>query len=149
MGRPISEQRFGPAVIVLDTHAWIRWLHPELGPSLPPKLREWLESVETPFAVSIISCLEVSQLVKKKRIELPMPLPQWFDVALQDSGITYLSLSPGLIHASTQLPDIHLDPADRIIIATAQERDAYLLTRDENIRRYPNLQTVWDNPPGM
>jgi len=134
-------------MIVLDTHAWIRWLHPELGQSLPPRLRAWLESVDTPFAVSVISCLEVSQLVKKNRLLLPMPLPQWFDAALQESDVACLSLSPGLLHASTQLPDIHLDPADRVIIATVQEHDAYLVTRDENIRRYPNLLTVWDNPP--
>jgi PIN domain nuclease of toxin-antitoxin system len=134
-------------VIVLDTHAWIRWLHPELGQSLPSKLRAWLESVDAPFAVSVISCLEVSQLVKKKRLELPMPLPQWYDAALQDSDIICLPLSPALLHASTLLPDIHLDPADRIIIATAQEHGAYLITRDENIRKYPDLQTVWDRPP--
>ena len=46
-------------------------------------------------------------------------------------------------HASTVLPDIHKDPADRIIIATAMERNAQLVTADETIQGYPNLQTVW------
>ena len=52
-------------MIVLDTHAWIRWLHPELGQTLPPELRIWLEESAEPLAVSVISCLEVAQLVKK------------------------------------------------------------------------------------
>jgi PIN domain nuclease of toxin-antitoxin system len=134
-------------MIILDTHAWIRWLHPELGQSLPPKLRQWLENADAPLAVSVISCLEVAQLVKKGRLWLPMPLPQWFDAALTDSDIAALPLSPHLLHISTQLPDIHLDPADRIIIATAQEYDAYLVTRDENIQKYPNIRTVWNDSP--
>jgi PIN domain nuclease of toxin-antitoxin system len=51
------------------------------------------------------------------------------------------------LHAATVLPDIHKDPADRIIIATAQARGALLVTADETIQTYPNLITVWANPP--
>lgn len=69
-------------MIVLDTHAWIRWLHPELSQSLPPQLRTWFENTDLPLAVSMISCLEVAQLVKKGRLWLPLPLPQWFEAAM-------------------------------------------------------------------
>lgn len=130
-------------MILLDTHAWIRWLHPKLNRKLPEPLREWMEAADEPFAVSAISALEVAQLVKKGVLELPLPLPDWFDAALTDSGIACLPLTPKLLHASTILPDIHKDPADRIIIATAQERDARLVTADETIQLYPNLRTVW------
>ena len=134
-------------MIVLDTHAWIRWLHPELGQRLPPPLRRWLENADDLLAVSVISCLEVSQLVKKERLWLPVPLPDWFDQALAGSAVEVLALSPKLLWASTQLPAIHADPADRIIIATAQQFGCSLVSRDENIAKYPNLKTVWGEPP--
>ena len=41
-------------MIVLDTHAWIRWLHPELGQPLPPELCVWLEESAEPLAVSVL-----------------------------------------------------------------------------------------------
>lgn len=58
-------------MIVLDTHAWVRWLHPELGQPLPEALRVWLEQTADDLAVSVISCLEVAQLVKRGILDLP------------------------------------------------------------------------------
>ncbi len=134
-------------MILLDTHAWTRWLHPELGPNLTPQIRRWIEESDETLAVSVISCLEISQLVKKGTLMLPMPLPRWFEFALDAAGIACLPVSPTLLHASVELPPIHKDPADRIIIATAQHYDAWLVTRDESIPKYPNLQAVWNFAP--
>lgn len=134
-------------MIVLDTHAWVRWLHPELGQPLPKTLRAWLEQTADDLAVSVISCLEVAQLVKRGILDLPLPLPVWFDAALAESGIACLPVTPALLHASTCLPDLHRDPADRIIIATTLERDALLVTADGLIQQYPNLRWVWKSPP--
>lgn len=136
-------------MILLDTHAWVRWLHPEIGGNLPESLRQWLGSAEDSFGVSVISALEVAQLVRKGTLTLPLPLPDWFDLALQGAEIQCLPVTPRLLHASTVLPDIHKDPADRIIIATAQAQGARLVTADETIQTYPNLTTIWANPPGL
>ena len=130
-------------MILLDTHAWIRWLHPEISRKLPDGLRAWLEASDEPFAVSVISALEVAQLVKKGVLKLPISLPEWFNAALAGSDIQRLPLTPNLLHAATVLPDIHKDPVDRIIIATAQERKAQRVTADETIQTYPDLRTVW------
>lgn len=133
-------------MILLDTHAWVRWLHPEISRNLPEPLRQWLSSAEDTFAVSVISTLEVAQLVRKGTLKLPLPLPDWFDVALQSADIQCLPVTPRLLHASTLLPDLHKDPADRIIIATAQEHCALLVTADAAIQAYPDLRTVWSQP---
>ncbi len=77
------------------------------------------------------------------------PLPDWFDLALQRADIQCLPVTPKLLHASTVLPDIHKDPADRIIIATAQAQGALLVTADETIQTYPDLTTVWADPSGL
>jgi len=81
--------------------------------------------------------------VKKGVLKLPISLPEWFNAALAGSDIQRLPLTPNLLHAATVLPDIHKDPVDRIIIATAQERKAQRVTADETIQTYPDLRTVW------
>jgi PIN domain nuclease of toxin-antitoxin system len=45
---------------------------------------------------------------------------------------------------SAALPDIHRDPIDRVIVATAIEHGAKLLSKDEVVARYPGLQVRWD-----
>ncbi|MBF0460527.1 MAG: type II toxin-antitoxin system VapC family toxin [Magnetococcales bacterium] len=130
-------------MILLDTHAWVRWLHPELDQTLPSRLRVWLETADDDLGVSIISCLEVAQLVKRRRLILPLPLPDWFDAALDGSDIACLPLTPLLLYTATRLPDIHRDPADRIIIATAQIHQAVLITADATVQEYPNLKCIW------
>jgi PIN domain nuclease of toxin-antitoxin system len=67
----------------------------------------------------------------------------WLDHALAGSGIGCLPLLPKIAAKSVELPDIHDDPFDRVIIATAQYFDATLISKDEQIRRYPNLRHSW------
>jgi PIN domain nuclease of toxin-antitoxin system len=45
---------------------------------------------------------------------------------------------------ATQLGrEFHGDPADRLIVATAILEAATLVTKDERIREYPAVTTVW------
>ena len=129
-------------MIVLDTHTWLWWVNSVPG-TLPASLLDKLESEGTRVGVASISCLEVALLSRKGRIELPCALNRWFALALSESQIELLPLTPEIATASTELPDIHKDPADRLIIATAQSHSAVLATADETIRRYPNLEVAW------
>jgi len=40
-------------------------------------------------------------------------------------------------------PTFHGDPADRIIVATALELGMVLITRDERIRGWGRVKTLW------
>ncbi|QTQ15159.1 PIN domain-containing protein [Treponema parvum] len=40
------------------------------------------------------------------------------------------------------LPDIHKDPFDRLLIAQAKENELTMITRDENIPLY-EIKTIW------
>jgi len=45
---------------------------------------------------------------------------------------------------STRLPgSFHADPADRIIVATTLLLGATLITKDDKLRRYPHVDTLW------
>jgi len=127
-------------VILLDTHVWVRWLAPSAQP-LPPEVQARISSADQ-LAVSAICCWEVVQLQRRGRISLDMETPRWFDLALGGSGVVCLPVTGQIAARAAALTDIHRDPADRFIIATALTVQAPLLTLDENVRRYPELQLL-------
>lgn len=128
-------------MIVLDTVTWIwRASDPK---RLSAKARRAMDGADGAL-VSAISVWEVAMLVAKRRIRLDRPVEQWVDIALALPGIQLAALDPAIAVRSTQLPgELHRDPADRIIIATALERAAPIVTSDERIRSYPHVQSVW------
>lgn len=82
---------------------------------------------------------EIALAAKRGRLELPAPLGQWFSEALEKSGIELIHLTPAIVERAVNLTDINKDPFDRIIIATAVELDARLLSMDGVFSRYPEL----------
>ena len=76
-------------------------------------------------------------LEAKGRIRFWMDCMDWVDQALAAPGISLVPLTPEIAIASSRLPGgFHGDPADRIIVATAREMDAALITRDRKILAY-------------
>jgi len=59
-------------------------------------------------------------------------------------GIHEVPIDLELALASTQLPPIHRDPFDRILIATAQKNGMTILTQDRIIPTYPHVKAVWN-----
>lgn len=130
-------------MIVLDTHVWVWWVNSITG-VLPDRVRNRIEDRKTRVGIASISCLEVAYLTKRGRIGLPCSLSEWFDLALAGSDIDLLPLSPHIAERGVWLPEIHKDPADRLIIATAMDYQATLLSKDEIVRRYPDVVVEWD-----
>jgi PIN domain nuclease of toxin-antitoxin system len=87
--------------------------------------------------ISAISVWELGMLVEKKRIRVEMDPLDWVQQALDKPGIKLVPLSPRISIESTRLPgEIHCDPADRMLIATAKEESAVLVTCDDKILEY-------------
>ena len=89
--------------------------------------------------VSAISCWELAYLARRNRLVLPLPVDEWLIAALDESGVTSLPLTARMASMAAGLTDVHRDPADRFIIATAIEIGATLLTLDSVFKNYPEL----------
>lgn len=64
----------------------------------------------------------------------------WWDIG----AVRFVPLDSETAVAFAALPgDLHKDPADRLIVATARRLVAVLVTADVRIRRYEHVQTVW------
>ena len=68
-----------------------------------------------------------------------MLLDEWLQAALDDSGVKSLPLTSKMASRAASLADIHRDPADRFIIATAIETGATLLSLDGLFKNYTEL----------
>jgi PIN domain nuclease of toxin-antitoxin system len=131
--------------LLLDTHVWI-WLSFGSTGRLKPGTRRLLDaaSADRPLYVSIVSIWEIAMLSAKNRLNLFMPISAWAERALHHPGIKLIGLDrTSIVIDSCQLPgDIHADPADRFLIATAREMSLTLVTSDKKILAYGKAGNV-------
>ena len=123
--------------LLLDTHVLV-WLiegNERLAPAIRVEIDEAASHHE--LFVSAITPWEIALLVSKSRLTLKSDVQRWIDTALSLPGVRLQSLLPEIAVASTRLPwEMHSDPADRILVATARHIGATLVTADAQLLRY-------------
>lgn len=127
-------------MIVLDTHAWLWWLGG--ATRLGRRAARRIESADS-IGVPAVCCFEVAAAVQRGRIGLDRGVLEWLDAALAAPRVILLPLTPRIAVRASALSEFHGDPADRLIVATAIESGAPLITRDTAIRRSRLVETVW------
>jgi PIN domain nuclease of toxin-antitoxin system len=131
-------------VIVLDTHTLLWWVNDPTTLSIPAK-KTIDAAVETKSVhVSCISSWEIALLVERGRLRLALDVRDWICRCEALPFLTFVPIGNALAIESVRLPDFpHADPADRIIAATALSLGAVLVTKDEKLRNYPHVKTLW------
>ncbi len=112
--------------------------------SAPSELSEEAARVvrfEPDLYVSMASLWEIGikQSLGKLRIGLTVPE---IEEQCTERDIHVLPIRSAAIERLKQLPDVHRDPFDRLLVAHAQEEGMTIVTRDKTIPLYP-IQTVW------
>lgn len=131
-------------MIVLDTHVWIWWVSNPAFLSEPAKQIIDEAVTKRDVLISSISTWEVAILVSRGRLKLTMSPADWVAASEALPFFDFVPVSNSIALKSVQLPGtLHNDPADRIIIATAISLGAVLVTKDEKIRNYEHVKTVW------
>ena len=92
---------------------------------------------------SSMSALEIAIKCRKGKLALPLSPAQWFPAMLSAHSISEIPLDWRIATHSATLPAIHADPADRVIVATAQTRALRIVTPDPLIHAYPNTECIW------
>ena len=124
--------------LLLDTHVWVWYVENEakrFSRRIEPLVERAVQRGDV--VVSAISVWEIAQLEAVHRLELSVDVRAWVARALGFPGVRLKGLSPSIAIESTRLPgQLHRDPADRILIATARLLGAALVTCDERILAY-------------
>ena len=129
---------------LLDTHTWVWWnMRPQ---NLSRKITKLIEKEDEydELLLSAISPWEFCKLLEKGKIGISYNPEEWIDGALEMPKLRLVPLTSRIAYRSTVLPrPFHNDPADQIIVATAREENATILTKDQRILNYPHVRSLW------
>ena len=129
--------------ILLDTHALLWWQEEseQLGVGALTAI-----DAGARILISPISCWEVAMLVAKGRVALDRPVVRWVD-ELVSGTVAVAELTPRIATAAGSLVDLHGDPADRLIYATAAVDGLALVTKDRRLADHAaaagDVRIVW------
>jgi len=131
-------------VIVLDTHALVWWVTGDAELSKKAKAVIEREQDSGEIIVSAISVWEIAMLVEKGRLILSMDVSSWLATVAEIERVKFLPVDMVIANKSVALPgEFHKDPADRMIVATSRKLAVPIVTKDEKIRSYPHVKTIW------
>ena len=90
---------------------------------------------------SSISIWEIARKVKAGVLEIPVSPTLFADMLVKQYGMKELPLDNPVMLRASALPEVHKDPADRFIIATALLNDCVVVTGDHRFTAY-GVETI-------
>jgi PIN domain nuclease of toxin-antitoxin system len=121
--------------LLLDTHTLLWWLADD--PQLGQEARGLIADGANEVYVSAASAWEIS--IKKAIGKLKAP--DGLDSVVQDEGFSQLEISFFHGEKAGELPPLHRDPFDRMLIAQAQAEGLEFVTSDAKLAKY-GLKTI-------
>lgn len=130
------------SAVVLDTSALLFWtLAPE---HLSSAARRAISQAGTSgVLVSAISIWEIGLKVQRGTLSLGVPFTDYVTRLERVDAVTLVPVDLAIWMRVLELPWQHRDPADRVIVATADLRELPLVSSDAEIGRYYSA-TVWN-----
>lgn len=126
--------------VLLDTHAFIWWVTDDS--QLSSIAYKIITDPSNELFLSSASAWEIVIKVRLGKLSLPEPPETYIPSRLKINR--FQSLPIQMVHALqvANLPDLHRDPFDRIIIAQSQVENMAILTVDSQIIQYP-VDVIW------
>jgi PIN domain nuclease of toxin-antitoxin system len=119
---------------LLDTHIFLWFISGDRR--LPKLVRNKIQTFENEVYFSVISVWEA--VIKYQIGKLPLPEPPNIYLPKQRAKhfISSLELDEASVIKLAELPSIHRDPFDRMLICQALTHEMTIITSDEYVRRY-------------
>lgn len=127
--------------VLLDTHVFIWWITNDL--QLPHSIRGIIADGNNELFLSAASCWEIAIKAQLGRIKLPVKPDTFISDQMAMNAIQGLPIQPSHALHVFNLPNLHRDPFDRIIIAQSQLERLPVITSDTLIAQY-KIETIWD-----
>ncbi|MEK6581539.1 MAG: type II toxin-antitoxin system VapC family toxin [Nitrospirota bacterium] len=125
---------------LLDTHTFIWWIMDD--PKLPSYVRSIISDGDNELFFSAASCWEIAIKAQIGRIKLPSRPDIFISEQLALNAVQTLPIQVSHALHVFNLPRLHRDPFDRMIIAQSQLEDLLVLTLDPLIAKY-KIKTIW------
>ncbi len=121
---------------LLDTHALLWWVTDDAR--LSRRARNVIAAGD--ILVSVVSAWEIE--IKRGLGRIEADTHAILGEVSTTEGFRWLDIRPSHVAALADLPTLHRDPFDRMLIAQANQERVALVTRDKDVRRYP-IDIVW------
>ena len=126
-------------MVVLDTHTIVWWASDTR--LLSPRARRAIDGADR-LGIPAIVFWETSLLVRKRKLDLGMPIRDWSATIQAIPRVEVLALTADIALLADSL-NMHPDPADRFIVATAVHHAAPIVTKDRALRSLRTVKTIW------
>ena len=104
---------------------------------------EILEDSGNAIYLSLASIWELAIKVNLGRgLQLRHPFPEFIDSQLNTNRFQLLNINISHLKRVAELPLMHRDPFDRLLIAQSQAEDLPIITSDSAFDSYP-IQRIW------
>lgn len=126
--------------LLLDTHIFLWFITAD--PRLPTFFRDAIREPKTEVFLSVVSLWEIVIKYNLGRLPLAQPPEKYIPNERRRHQIKSLSLHENAIRELANLPALHRDPFDRIIICQALANSLTIVTVDTQIQNYnaPHLK---------
>ena len=125
---------------LLDTHAFLWWIADD--PRLSETARGFIADGTNGIFFSVASAWEIVVKAAAKRIEPPEIAAELIPHHVTRNGFEILPIRLAHALGVAELPPVHRDPFDRLLIAQAQIEGLAILTDDSHIEKY-RVSVIW------
>jgi PIN domain nuclease of toxin-antitoxin system len=126
--------------VILDTCTFV-WLVAEPS-KLGRKAKAVLGDADTTLVLSDATVWEICLKWSAQKIKLPEPPSLWIEAQAEQWRMQRLPIDAAVLYRTVELPLLHQDPFDRLLIAQAVTYKLAIVTPDKEIAKYP-VATVW------
>lgn len=121
--------------VLVDTHVFL-WIFGGLG-NLSNDVKEFLaDTIENDFFFSIASAWEISIKYGSGKLKLPDVPERFVPNRAARAGFKILPISLPHVLFVHNLPPVHKDPFDRLLVSQAQAEGLKILTADPIFAKY-------------
>jgi len=125
---------------LLDTHVFL-WMAAE-PEKISEKARVCIMNADNTLYLSIVSLWEMQIKTQLGKLALDVPLDELWRRQQIEADILLLPTREEHVWELGNLPQLHRDPFDRLLIAQAQYENLSLISADDIIARY-ETGVVW------
>lgn len=125
---------------LIDTHVLI-WIATD-SRQIPGHIHALLKDERSSVLISAVTMWEICQLIYYKRLKLGVTPQEMIHLCEQSLDARTLPFDAACSYHLENLPPIHKDPFDRMLICQAIEHGLAIVTNDKLIRQYP-IRTLW------
>jgi PIN domain nuclease of toxin-antitoxin system len=126
--------------LLLDTHVFL-WAAVD-DERLPGAVRDLILDGGNRVTLSVASSWELTLKVAGGKLRLPLDPAAYIESRAEMLSLDLLPIHQRHVAALPELPALHADPFDRMLVVQALVEELELVTGDEVIHRYP-VRTLW------